>query len=72
MTDNELLSLKRIRPEDAAEYLQNEFCPQLIRELAKAGELPFCKAIRREGSTKYSYHINAGRLIQYRNGTLWA
>ena len=71
MSDNELLSLKKVGVEAAARYLQNGTTVQDIRVLAKAGRCPFCKAFKRTpNSTKYVYRINIGLLMAFKHGEL--
>lgn len=68
MTEQELLSHKRIGPEVAAKYLQNGTNAQHLRLDAQEGICPFMKAIRGKG--RYSYRVNVGLLIRYKNGEL--
>lgn len=68
MSDNELLSYKKIGPEIAAKYLQNGTTAQDIRLDAQEGISPFCVA--RKGKGRYSYRINVGLLMRYKAGEL--
>ena len=68
MSDNELLSHKKIGPEIAAKYLQNGTTAQNIRLDAQEGISPFCVA--RKGKGRYSYRINVGLLMRYKAGEL--
>lgn len=68
MSDNELLSHKKIGPEIAAKYLQNGTTAQDIRLDAQEGISPFCVA--RKGKGRYSYRINVGLLMRYKAGEL--
>lgn len=69
MTDQDLLSLKRIRPEDAARYLQDGSSAQEIRVKAQLGLCPFCTAEQPTGR-RWVYRINAGKLMKYKRGEL--
>lgn len=69
MTDQDLLSLKRIRPEDAARYLQDGSFAQEIRVKAQLGLCPFCTAEQPTGR-RWVYRINAGKLMKYKRGEL--
>lgn len=68
MSDEELLSHKRIGPEIAAKYLQNGTSAQDIRLDAQEGISPFC--IAKRGKGRYSYRVNVGLLIRYKHGEL--
>ena len=68
MSDNELLSHKKIGPEIAAKYLQNGTTAQNIRLDAQEGISPFCVA--RKGKGRYSYRVNVGLLMRYKAGEL--
>lgn len=68
MSDNELLSHKKIGPEIAAKYLQNGTTAQDIRMDAQEGISPFCVA--RKGKGRYSYRVNVGLLMRYKAGEL--
>ena len=69
MSDVELLALPKIRPEDAARYLQNGTTAQDIRVEAQYGECPFCKAEKPTGR-RYRYRVNVGLLMKYKAGEL--
>lgn len=69
MSDVELLALPKIRPEDAAKYLQNGTTAQEIRLDAQDGICPFCTARLNKGG-RHSYRVNVGLLIKYKHGEL--
>ena len=68
MTDEELLSLPKVRVADAARYLQNGTTAQEIRYFSQLGVCPYCEAIK--GSGRYAYRVNIGRLMKYKKGEL--
>lgn len=68
MTEQELLSHEKIGPEVAAKYLQNGTTAQDLRLDAQDGICPFM--IAKRGKGRYSYRVNVGLLIQYKNGEL--
>lgn len=68
MTDEELLSLPKVRVEDAARYLQNGTTAQEIRVLAQNGLCPFCKAI--QGKGRFAYRVHIGLLMRYKHGDM--
>ena len=68
MTDEELLSLPRVRGTDAARYLQNGTTAQEIRVLAQYDIFSFCYAIKGRG--RYAYRVNIGRLMKFKKGEL--
>lgn len=68
MTESELLSLPKVRVEDAARYLQNGTTAQEIRYQAQDGACPFCIAIRGKG--RYAYRVNIGKLVKFKMGDL--
>lgn len=67
MTEQELLSHKRITPEIAAKYLQDGTTAQEIRVKARYGHIPFCSAEQPSGK-RWVYRVNPGLLIKYKNG----
>lgn len=69
MTDQELLSHKKIRPEIAAEYLQDGTTAQEIRVKAQKGICPFCTAHKPTGK-RWTYRVNPGLLMKYKAGEL--
>lgn len=68
MTDADLLALPKVRPEDAARYLQNGTTTQEIRVKAQLGKCPFCAAEMMSG--RYRYRVNVGLLMKYKHGEL--
>jgi len=71
MTDDELMAIRKIRPEDAARYLQDGTTAQEIRVKAQFGVCPFCCAEKRTpGSRRYTYRVNPGLLMDYKAGRL--
>ena len=70
MTSEELTSLKKVRPEDCAKYLQGEYATHELRLLARAGLCPFITAERKPGSERWTYHVNVGTLIKYKAGDI--
>lgn len=65
-TDQELLSLPRVGPEEAAEYLGGEPSAHYIRLWCQSGKCPFGAAL--QTSNRWNYTINRQRLIRYRRG----
>ena len=71
MTDQELMAIPKIRPEDAARYLQDGTTAQEIRVKAQYGICPFCSAEKRTpGSRRHTYRVNIGLLMDYKAGKL--
>lgn len=71
MTDEELMTLPKIKPEHAAKYLQNGTTAQEIRVKAQYGVCPFCTAEKRSpDSRRYIYRVNPGLLRAYKAGQL--
>lgn len=69
MTDQELLAHKKIRPDIAAQFLQDGTTPQEIRIKAQLGICPFCTAEKPTGR-RWVYRINPTNLIRYKAGEL--
>ncbi|MCD8143417.1 MAG: hypothetical protein LUD83_09135 [Clostridiales bacterium] len=69
ITDNDLLAMRKVKPEDASRYLQGEYSAQEIRVLAQYGRCCFCTAELGKGG-RYRYHIHPVRLMQYRRGEI--
>lgn len=69
LTEGELLSHKKIRPEIAAKYLQDGTTAQEIRVKAQKGVCPFCTA-ERPSNRRWVYRVNPGLLIKYKAGEL--
>lgn len=68
MSDEELLSHKKIGPEVAAKYLQGGYTAHDLRLDARDGICPFMKA--KPGRGRYSYRVNVGLLIKFKHGEL--
>ena len=68
MDTEEILTRKKIRPEDAAAYLQNGTTALDVRIWAQNGTCPFAQAFRRPGSRQYTYRIHLGNLQRYKAG----
>ncbi|MBQ8797194.1 MAG: hypothetical protein IJZ56_03250 [Oscillospiraceae bacterium] len=68
MSDEELLSYKKVGPEIAARYLQGGYNAHELRLDARDGICPFMRAIRGKG--RYSYRVNVGKLILFKHGDL--
>lgn len=69
MTDEELLAIPRVKPLDAAKYLQNGTPAQEIRVLAQLGKCPYCTAHRPTGK-RWVYRVNVGLLMKFKAGEL--
>lgn len=69
MSDIELEQLPKVRPEDAARYLQNGTSAQEIRVKAQHGICKFCTAEKCPGG-RYRYRVNIGLLKKYKAGEL--
>ena len=67
MTEQELLSHKRITPEIAAKYLQDGTTANEIRVKARYGHIPYCSGEQPSGK-RWVYRVNPGLLIQYKSG----
>lgn len=72
ITEAELRSMKKVRPIEAALYLGNTWTANRIRVFAQADKCPFCMAGQNPGSKRYFYVINVERLIQFKEGKIWA
>lgn len=68
LTEAALRGLPRIRPEDAAKYLQSGVTALEIRMKAQAGECPFCRAEKTPNSKTWHYRVNLSLLIRAKNG----
>lgn len=69
MTDQELLSHKRITCEVAARYLQDGTTAHEIRIKARNGHVPYCFAFQPSGK-RWVYRINPGLLMLFKSGAL--
>ena len=71
MTNQELMAIPKIRPEDAVRYLQDGTTAQEIRVKAQFSICPFCSAEKRTpGSRRHTYRVNIGLLMDYKAGKL--
>lgn len=68
LTESDLKALRRIRPEDAARYLQSGVTALEIRMKAQAGECPFCRAEKTPGAKTWHYRVNLNLLIRAKEG----
>lgn len=68
LTEAALRALPRIRPEDAAKYLQSGVTALEIRMKAQAGECPFCRAEKTPNSKTWHYRVSLSLLIRAKNG----
>ena len=68
LTEAALRGLPRIRPEDAAKYLQSGVTALEIRMKAQEGNCPFCRAEKTPGSKTWHYRVNLNLLIRAKNG----
>ena len=68
LTESDLRALRRIRPEDAARYLQSGVTALEIRMKAQAGECPFCRAEKAPNSKTWHYRVSLSLLIRAKNG----
>lgn len=68
LTEAALRGLPRIRPEDAARYLQSGVTALEIRMKAQAGECPFCRAEKTPESKTWHYRVSLSLLIRAKNG----
>lgn len=69
MTEQELLSHKRITPEIAAKYLQDGTTAHEIRIKARNGTCPYCSAEQPSGK-RWVYRVNPGLLMKFKAGEL--
>jgi len=68
LTEEELRALPRVRPEDAARYLQSGVTALEIRMKAQEGDCPFCRAEKTPNSKTWHYRVNLNLLIRAKNG----
>lgn len=68
LTEAALRGLPRIRPEDAAKYLQSGVTALEIRMKAQEGKCPFCRAEKTPESKTWHYRVNLNLLIRAKNG----
>ncbi len=68
LTEAALRGLPRIRPEDAAKYLQSGVTALEIRMKAQEGKCPFCRAEKTPNSKTWHYRVNLSLLIRAKEG----
>jgi hypothetical protein len=68
LTIQDLKALPRIRPEDAAKYLQSGVTALEIRMKAQEGKCPFCRAEKTPNSKTWHYRVNLSLLIRAKEG----
>lgn len=68
LTEEELRALPRVRPEDAARYLQSGVTALEIRMKAQQGNCPFCRAEKTPNSKTWHYRVNLNLLIKSKSG----
>ena len=68
LTEAALRGLPRIRPEDAARYLQSGVTALEIRMKAQEGKCPFCRAEKTPGAKTWHYRVNLNLLIRAKIG----
>lgn len=68
LTIQDLKALPRIRPEDAARYLQSGVTALEIRMKAQEGKCPFCRAEKTPGAKTWHYRVNLNLLIRAKEG----
>lgn len=68
LTIQELRALPRVRPEDAARYLQSGVTALEIRMKAQEGKCPFCRAEKTPSSKTWHYRVNLNLLIRAKEG----
>lgn len=68
LTEAALRGLPRIRPEDAAKYLQSGVTALEIRMKAQEGKCPFCRAEKTPSSKTWHYRVNLNLLIRAKEG----
>lgn len=69
MTDEQLLALPKVGPDEASAFLDGEVTAQYIRLWCQCGDCPFGAALKMSPH-RYNYTINRRRLIKYRNGDI--
>lgn len=71
ITDEELRTMPKVKPEHASRYLGGDPSAQFIRwwcQQTGGMQCPFGVALQMPGSRRYSYAINREALIQYKHG----
>ena len=71
MTDEDLLALAKVGPEEASRFLGGDPSAEYIRVWCQAGTCPFGSCVQMSKSRK-NYTINRKLLISYKNGDITA
>ena len=71
MTDEDLLALAKVGPEEASCFLGGDPSAEYIRVWCQAGTCPFGSCVQMSKSRK-NYTINRKLLIRYKNGDITA
>ena len=69
MTEEELLSLQKVGPDEASAFLGGEPTAQYIRLWCQDGDCPF-GAAKKQTKKRWTYTINRRLLIKYRRGEI--
>lgn len=69
MTEEKLLSLPKVGPDEASVFLGGEPTAQYIRLWCQDGDCPFGSA-KQQTSKRWTYTINRQLLIRYRRGEI--
>ena len=69
MTEDELLSLPKVRPDEASAFLGGDPTAQYIRLWCQDGDCPF-GAAKQQSKNRWTYTINRLLLIKYRRGEI--
>ena len=67
MTEDELLSLPKVRPDEASAFLGGDPTAQYIRLWCQDGDCPF-GAAKQQSKNRWTYTINRRLLTKYRRG----
>ncbi len=69
MTEQELISMAKVGPDEASAFLGGEPTAQYIRKWCQDGDCPFGSA-RQQTKKRWTYTINRQLLIRYRRGEI--
>lgn len=69
MTEEELLRLPKVGPDEASAFLDGEPTAQYIRLWCQDGDCPF-GAAKQQSARRWTYTINRKLLIRYRRGEI--
>lgn len=69
MTEEDLLSLPKVGPDEASAFLGGEPTAQYIRLWCQDGDCPF-GAAKQQSKNRWTYTINRQLLIKYRRGEI--